>query len=380
MYRVLWIDDQFEDPEMIQFAIEAENDGLRLEGYTSFEEGFEALEKNLSLFDVILLDGLFFEKKSQVVGTEDESGLGMAIAKINEFKTKKVFPWFVLSGKDKFTKGENSLLKANRAQCFDKTNPSDVVKLFEQMKTAADNQVDSQLKFKYAAVLDSISDKYLGTSSFSRLFSIIKHIENVERLSNTEDMLNPLRKIVERMFSRLGKLGLIPEQIISNQGWVNGSSHFLSNRHSEYEHLSEFIPSLIGENIHRLLNITHDASHGEGNLKLKADQYIQSANSDYLYRSCIFLVFDILLWFKSFVDKNPDVEINKKLWREKELPGGIIEQDDSKNFFCDKYLLNKSLMENFKIGDSIVITKESENIKPYTMKTYPKFAITYRKK
>jgi hypothetical protein len=91
-------------------------------------------------------------------------------------------------------------------------------------------------------------------------------------------------------------------------------------------------------------------------------------------------VFDILLWFKSFVDKNPDVEINKKLWREKELPGGIIEQDDSKNFFCDKYLLNKSLMENFKIGDSIVITKESENIKPYTMKTYPKFAITYRKK
>ena len=77
------------------------------------------------------MDGLFFEKKGQEAGTEDESGIGMAIAKINELKSKKVFPWFVLSGKDKFNKGENSLLKANKAKCFDKTNPTDVVNLFE---------------------------------------------------------------------------------------------------------------------------------------------------------------------------------------------------------------------------------------------------------
>ena len=44
MYNVLWIDDQYNDPEMIQFAIEAENNGLILEGYKSSEEGFIALE------------------------------------------------------------------------------------------------------------------------------------------------------------------------------------------------------------------------------------------------------------------------------------------------------------------------------------------------
>lgn len=315
MYNVLWIDDQYKDPEMIQFAIEADNEGLFLEGYPSFEEGFDALEKNLEQYDVILLDGLFFEKKGQEIGTEDESGIGMAIAKINELKNKKVFPWFVLSGKDKFTKGENSLLKANKAKCFDKTNPSDVVRLFEEMKITASQQPDSQLKHKYKDMLEVCSDIFLGSANYSRLFSLIRHIENVERLSNTEDMLNPIRKIIERIFTRLAEVGIIPEAILANKGWINGSSLFLSNKHADYEHITEIIPPIIGENFYRLLNIIQDASHGEGELKLKVDQYLKSTHSDYLYRSCVYLLFDLLIWFKDFIISHEDKALNKNLWR-----------------------------------------------------------------
>ena len=71
MYKVLWIDDQYQDAEMVHFAIDAENEGLLLDGYSSYEEGFEVLEKNLEQYDIILLDGLLFEKKGQEVGTED---------------------------------------------------------------------------------------------------------------------------------------------------------------------------------------------------------------------------------------------------------------------------------------------------------------------
>lgn len=317
MYKVLWIDDQYEDAEMIQFAIEADNEGLILEGYPSFEEGFDALEKKPEHFDVILLDGLFFEKKGQEAGTEDESGIGMAIAKINELKSRKVFPWFVLSGKDKFTKGENSLLKANKAKCFDKTNPADVVKLFEEMKSAASQQPETQLKHKYADLLETCSDELLGVEHFSRLFTLIKHIENVEKLTNTEDMLNPIRKIIERMFTRMADRGIIPEAIISNKGWINGSSLFLANKHSDYEHLSEITPPLVSENIHRLLNIIQDASHGEGELKLKVDQYLKTAQSDFLYRSSVYLLFDLLLWFKEFMENNLDKDTNKARWKSK---------------------------------------------------------------
>lgn len=324
MFKVLWIDDQYKDAEMIQFAIEADNEGLLLEGYPSFEEGFEKLERKLEHFDVILLDGLFFEKKGQEAGTEDESGIGMAIARINELKSKKVFPWFVLSGKDKFTKGENSLLKANKARCFDKTNPSDVVRLFEEMKAAASQQPDAQLKHKYAQLLEVCSDQLLGTEHFSRLFALIKHFENVEKLANTEDMLNPIRKIIERIFRRMAEQGIIPETILANKGWINGSSLFLANKHSDYELLNEITPPLVNENIHRLLNIIQDASHGEGELKLKVDHYLKSAQSDYLYRSCVYLMFDLLLWFKEFMKNNPDKETNKNLWKSKVSNGDWI--------------------------------------------------------
>lgn len=324
MYKVLWIDDQYKDAEMIQFAIEADNEGLILEGYPSFEEGFEALERKLEHFDAILLDGLFFEKKGQEVGTEDESGIGMAIAKINELKNRKVFPWFVLSGKDKFTKGENSLLKANKAKCFDKTNPADVVKLFEEMKSAASQQPDTQLKHKYAALLETCSDKLLSAEHFSRLFSLIKHIENIEKLTNTEDMLNSIRKIIERMFILMADRGIIPEAIISNKGWINGSSLFLANKHSDYEHLSEITPPLVSENIHRLLNIIQDASHGEGELKLKVDQYLKTAQSDFLYRSSVYLLFDLMLWFKEFMENNLEKDTNKARWKSKVTNGDWI--------------------------------------------------------
>jgi hypothetical protein len=330
MYKVLWLDDQYKDDAMIQFAIDAENNGLFLEGYQSFEEGFEALEQKLEDFDLILLDGLFFERKEQEAGTEDESGIGSAISRINELRSRKYFPWFVLSGKDKFTKGENTLLIANKAKCFDKTNPTDVINLFEEMKLAASQQKDVQLKYKYRELLVSCSDQLLGADQFPRLFALIKHIESVELLTKTEDLLNPLRKILERIFTRMANVCIIPETIISNKGWANGSYRFLANKHEDYMHSSEIAPPIIVENIYRLLSITHDASHLEGGLKLQVDQYLKTAKTDFFYRSCVYLLFDLLVWFKDFVGNNLDKETNKARWKSNLtwISGTVIKIDE----------------------------------------------------
>lgn len=366
MYNILWIDDQHETPEMIQFKIEADNEGLFLEGYTSFEEGFSALDRKVEYFDVILLDGLFFEKKEQEAGTEDEIGIGMAIAKINEFKNRKIFPWFVLSGKDKFTKGENSLLIGNKAKCFDKTNPDDVVRLFEEIRLAAKEQPDIQLKHKYANVLEACSDTLLGEEKYATIFTFIKHIENIEKLTNTEDMLTSIRKVLERMFTRMAECEIIPEAIISNPGWMNGSSRFLADDHSDYAHLSEFIPPLVSENIYRLLNITQDGSHSDGKLKLKVDQYLKNTQSDFLYRSCVFLLFDLLLWFKDFIEKNPHKDINRTRWKINDdwITGsvsqinpngwGTFKPDDES--FTIGIRPDKVAANHLKEGDSIQVT------------------------
>jgi hypothetical protein len=315
MYRVLWLDDECEKPEMIQFKIDAENQGLFLDGFRSFEEGFIQLDKKIDYYDIILLDGLFLEKRNQESGTEDESGIGMAIARINELKNQKVFPWFVLSGKDKFTKGENSLLKGNKARCFDKTNPHDLVQLFKEMKIAADAVDDYKLKSRYQKVLEVCSTDFLGEENYSRIFTLIKHINNDFRISSAEDMLNPIRKIIEKLFAKLAEYEIIPSAITTSNGWINNSSKFLSNKHTEYEQLQETFPRIITENVYRLLNMIQDASHSEGDLKLKVDLYLKNAQSDYLYRSIIYLLFDLVLWFKEYVIENKDLTVNKSRWR-----------------------------------------------------------------
>ncbi len=89
-------------------------------------------------------------------------------------------------------------------------------------------------------------------------------------------------------------------------------------------HLSEITPPIVSENIHRLLNIIQDASHGEGELKLKVDQYLKNTQSDFLYRSSVYLLFDLLIWFKQFMENNSDNDTNKARWKSKVINGDWI--------------------------------------------------------
>lgn len=324
MYNVLWIDDLYETPDMVQFAIEAEHEDIMLEGYTSFEEGFEVLEKRLVDFDGILLDGLFFEKKGQVAGTEDIHGIGLAIGKINELKSKKYFPWFVLSGQDKFTKGENDILKSNKAKCYDKSNPADVVKLFAEMKQEMSQQPTTQLKLKYNALLEVCADQFLGPDHFFRLFSLIEHLESGLNTRGGEDKLTAMRKMVEGVFKKLADYEVIPGQFVGSKGWINGAHHFLSGNHPDYVREMEIIPPIVCTNIERLLDVIQDGSHAYGALKLEVDDYMRNGQSDFFFRSTVYQLFDLLLWFKTFLANNTDLDSNKARWKAKLAHGEWI--------------------------------------------------------
>lgn len=383
MYKVLWVDDQYEDPSMIQFAIEAENNGLYLEGFTSFEEAFENLTKKINEYDLILLDGLFFEKKNQEKGTEDEKGIGMAIAKINELKNRKVFPWFVLSGKDKFTKGENSLLIANQAKCFDKTNPSDVVRLFKEMKEAALDQPEIQIKHKYKDVLDSCSNSFLGYKNYSRLFELIQYVESDSKIKGGEDKLTTVRKVVEGLFHTLGRYEIIPSQMVGQKGWINGSSKFLSGNHNDYILISEIVPPILAFNLSNLLEIIQDGSHAYGDLKYEVDQYIKGSKSDYFFRSCVYALFDILISFKGYIATNQDATLNKKRWATREIAieenfEGKLNQDSEGNYYVGDCVFPYNKVHKIvPIGTQIKIKHSTNNNNTKTKKTYPKFAVTF---
>ena len=48
IYNILWIDDEHNDEALLPFILQAEQQGILLEGYGSFKEGFNALEANIN--------------------------------------------------------------------------------------------------------------------------------------------------------------------------------------------------------------------------------------------------------------------------------------------------------------------------------------------
>lgn len=311
-YKVLWMEDEAD--KMDAFFDLAYNNDIELIQVSTFVDFKMTIEKNSRFyFDAIILDAL------GLMDTTDETpslrALNEAINFINQHKAIEVIPYIILSGYLGNVEFASVTEMLGTENIYYKSK--DEKKLLADIKESMKSKLDAQLKYKYRDLLEVCSDNFLGSSHFTRLYLLIKHIENVERLSNTEDMLNPVRKIMERVFTRMSEIGIIPESIINNIGWINKSSQFLSNKHPDFDLQSDIIPPVIAENVFRLLNIIQDASHSEGTLKLRVDEYLKSVQSDFFYRSSLFLLFDILMWFKDFTDNHKDVSENKKLWLQK---------------------------------------------------------------
>ena len=374
MTRVLWFDDQYKDME--QFAIQAENQGFDLEGYESAEEGIKFLEDNFERIDLVLLDGLFYEKK--IKGTVNEKGIGNVITKIIELRTKKNIPFFVLSGQDKFTVGDNSLLKAHDTRSYNKKNPAEIENLFQDMKEKVKSLPYFQIKQKYHNVFELCENNYLGTKELNRALKIIKDIEKPENINNQQDSLTPIRKILESIFKKLNSIGLIPDEIQNNAGNFNGASIFISGNNNNYIFKEMLIDPVISECIRFLVVFTQDASHNEGN-KLKADSYLSNSSNTFLYRSLCFSTIEILEYFKQFLDENSNKSKNLLKWslkaQDNRLYEGIIQQDEKRNYYCGTFLLNYKLVDqNYTVGQKIKIVEVVENSSDRTKIYYPNYA------
>lgn len=372
-YTVIWFDDEHQARKKIRES--AHLKGIQLIGFSNATEGIKDLDQNIEAYDAALLDGIFYETQSEKGTPTEDAAMGKVAKTLLKLETRKKLPWFILSGQDSFTKVENRFAAAfKEGKVYDKLGGNkEYEDLWNNLIEEANKLPDVQLKHKYKKLLEVCSDDIIGADMFSRLFVLIKHIEDLEQLRNTEDMLIPIRKLIERMFSKLADKGVIPEKIIKNRGWINKSSLFLSGRHSDYEHLTEIIHPMVCENIHRLLNITQDGSHTEGELKLKADDYFKISKSDYLYRSCVYLLFDIFYWFKDFIIENNDAKLNMAKWKEvsskKWVTGTITKIENHYGSFLpensDKTLsiIPTMVVENdLNVNDKIqVITEPSPN-------------------
>lgn len=314
--NILWIDDKHE--ELTSTKGRAKFNGINLHPFKSSKAGLKELRNNLDFYDGVLLDARCFENEDDTEGTEDTQYSIDALREINELDKK--FEIFVFTGQsEEFIDGSyRKLFK----KVYEKGNNDHVVELMERLKECAKNLPDNQLKIKYAPVFQLTNAGILSAQSNTRLLNLVKFLEGEINLDVNE--LTPLRKIIENLFTYLSEVKLIPEEIANERGALNKSSRFLAGINDKYVFSDELIPALIAENLHRLLNITQDGAHGSGALNLKVDEYLASTNNNYLFKSCIYLLFDILSWVGENISLLNDVEINFAKWERKEAHGDEI--------------------------------------------------------
>jgi hypothetical protein len=335
IYNILWIDDEHNDEALLPFILQAEQQGILLEGYGSFKEGFNALEANINFYDIILLDALFFEdEKSE---TPNPAGLGSAIQKINELRNKKSFPYFVLSGQTHFTEVTNPIIEAFKLRCYNKKNPDDVKELLINIKNEADSQIDLQIKHENQILFDVL--KTYPDLARNTFIDILKGLKGLNSQFDDQLYFTHLRIILELMFRKANHVGLLHDkcvQVNGNQVNLTESSLFLAGNDTKYLKVKcsvTHFPKLIADSVKNIIFTTGAAVHTTEvditqNINIQA--YRKDIKTPYLLYSLALNLMDILIWFDKYSKENNDIVLNKSYW-----------QDIETNQYGNKFVLGE---------------------------------------
>ncbi|SEW51622.1 S1 domain-containing protein [Chitinophaga arvensicola] len=335
VYNVLWIDDEHE--ALSGTKGRAKRNNINLVSFKSLDGGMSELERNFPFYDGVLLDAKFFINEDDAAGTEDTSASFRAKERILQLPKK--FEIFVLTGQAE-AYGDKTFKKVF-INVYDKGNDDDMIRLFHDMKTAADGQLDTQIRHSYKRVFDVCTERYLGEVTGQDLLSLLKVTEEL----NLGNSFNSVRKVMEDLFVAFHKYNLLPTEFVSPSIAMNECSRFLAGKSDKdkyfiekgYEHSEEtHLPRQIAYCIRVILHVTQSGSH-----RSDVDMHVKLVKTPYLFRSILFQLMDVLVWFKMYVDASPQANNWRLMDREKTniaetvtdlIPGKVINFNSDKGF------------------------------------------------
>lgn len=316
MINVLWLDDEHKVFQPLKDAAIMEN--IQLVGYDNAEDGLLELTNNFNHYDAVILDGIFFTDKTN--SKQTDKAFGNVAKGLLELRTKGfIIPVFIYSGQPSFVKDSHSYVNlfkdefSANGRVFDKTDDDGMPELLLHIKEAVKDNVYTKIRHQYSDVFKHAS--YIPTldKHYGNLLELLKNID-------TDQDLTKVRMIIESLFKALADINIIPQGFTEEKGWINGTSLFISGKHSDYEFTEpDFIHPTISETLYRVLNIVQDGSHNEGSLKLKVDDYSRKYTSGYLYKSVVYGLLEILCYFGELIKNNQNVEENQSRWNKKEI-------------------------------------------------------------
>lgn len=332
VYNILWIDDEHET--LTGTKGRAKRNGIQLFPFKSLNAGMSELIKNYPFYDGVLLDAKFLENEDDVKGSEDTENVHRAKEQLLQMKKK--FEIFVLTGQAEAY--EDTTFNKAFKKVYKKGSDEDIVRLFDDIKEAAASQQDTQLRHTYKRIFDVCTEKYIGELAGQDILNLLK----VNDETNIDNHFNTIRKIVEDLFIAFNKFGLLPLEFITPSVSLNESSRFLTGKNVEgvffiekkYQHNEEtHLPKQIAYYLRNILSVTQAGSH-----RSEIDTFVKTIKTPFLFNSVLFQLFDIIIWFKMYIDSSPTTQN----WIKTET-----ENDNSKVNSISGIVINVNLQKGF---------------------------------
>jgi len=294
-YKIIWFDDEYDSLEILKEK--AIVNGINHIGFINAEEGILELENNYKIYDAVIIDGLFYNKKGQSGDVKTDKALAEVFRKLDNLKDKKIIPSFILSGQKSFTKDVNpyaDLFKGNKV--YDKQNERDLEDLWKDIKTAADQLPDTQIRHEYQEVFSIFSLGYLPREIEQQVLELIKSPLPQSRVE-IKGILSNIRSIHESCLLKLEEINVIPD---SQAQFSNVVKHLSGNKtHPTYQPTTKEYQNTSIENLNKWLYFTC----GQYIHNLKDENYKDYMISKYAVESLRNGVLELLLWFnKTYIE------------------------------------------------------------------------------
>lgn len=382
-YKVLWVDDEYDTPELQEVADLASDNNIDMGTDTACKSAEEALAhlEHHSDFDAVVLDIRFFKSQSDTLESSGRiKGLRKVTDRLKQLKDKGSWlPTFIYSGQPDIYNSEDFKDTYEDYPLFQKTGEG-TKQLFAAIIKAVDEKVETRVKLNYSPLFDMCSSHYMFDSSLTeRLLNYAGQIDQND--VKKPDYLNDMRKLIEELFEKCEQVGLLRSGINS----LNEKSKFLCD-----SNMQKYIPPYVQESIRHILRCTQEGSHHGA-----ADADMRNGIAPFLFRSLFFSLATVLVWWKQFVDSNCDKDALKQFVesiqvesyqakKEKKpeeserdattpLPYTYIVEKDSDGFYhCGPYLMSSKHGQAIE-GRMVTVLDEDANTKK-KIDVYPRFA------
>jgi len=333
--KVLWVED---DPRLIvdfPREIEGQELGVTLYPVSCWDDAKEALEKDFSSWDAIILDAKCKQHRDSADNatkflSEALSGLRFMYAKYH-----RTINWYILSGGSE-EELNDSILDDRKAWDGDwpKLYYSKATDKFELINRiiAHVNMRSEETQVKtvfFRDVFEAIREARLGEEVEKNMVDLLVPVvfPGGVLTADYNNRFKNARIVLEHVFRGMIDMGMLPPSLGKNNGRdaVNMSwcCNFISGRPSSqatYSIDKNIFPRIFYNNVWNIVNTigssVHSATEGNGIMVSFKQYQAGTGETPYLLKSFAYQLCDVILWYGNYIKENNDPTVNERNWIE----------------------------------------------------------------